>query len=175
MIGKDEVLETIEMLQSEHLDVRAVNMGIDLFDCADRDIERACRLSKEKIVKHAAPLVRACESVSRRYGIPIVNRRVAVSPAADVMAGHGGDELVRFAHALDEAAEEAGVDFIGGYSALVHKGMTASDQALIETLPDVLSQTSRVCASVNVATTRTGPASISSPRAITASGSPEPP
>lgn len=156
MIGREEILQTIEMLQSEHLDVRAVNMGIDLFDCADRDIDRTCALIKEKIVRHASPLLEACRKISCRYGIPIVNKRVAVSPIADVAAGHGIDGLLQVAHALDEAATEAGIDFIGGYSALVQKGMTLSDRALIESLPDVLSQTSKLCASVNAASTRAG-------------------
>ena len=156
MPGFEETFQTIEMLQSEHLDVRAVNMGIDLFDCADRNIDTVCRLVKEKIVKHASPLLGACQKISRRYGIPVVNKRVSVSPIADVMAGHDIDDLVQLAHALDEAANEAGIDFIGGYSALVQKGMTVSDRALIESLPEVLSQTSRVCASVNAASTRAG-------------------
>lgn len=156
MPGYADTFQTIEMLQSEHLDVRAVNMGIDLFDCADRNVDEVCRRVKEKIVRHASPLDGACQTISRRYGIPIVNRRVSISPAADVMAGHGIDGLVRLAHTLDEAAKEAGVDIIGGYSALVQKGMTISDRALIESLPEVLSQTSRVCASINAASTRAG-------------------
>lgn len=152
----EDILQTIQMLQSEHLDVRAVNMGIDLFDCTDRDIDRACRLIKEKIISRAAGLRAACDSVSRRYGIPIVNKRISISPVADVMAGHSRDGLLQLAHTLDEAAEEIGVDFIGGYSALVQKGMTESDRALIESLPDVLSDTSRLCASVNAASTKAG-------------------
>ncbi|MCL5105736.1 MAG: PFL family protein [Armatimonadetes bacterium] len=156
MIGLEDTLQTIEMLQNEHLDVRAVNMGVDLFDCADRDIDRACALVKAKIVRCASPLVSACHTISRRYGIPIVNKRVAVSPIADVMAGHGKDGLLRVAHTLDEAAREAGVDFIGGYSALVQKGMTVSDRDLIESLPEVLSQTSQLCASINAASTKAG-------------------
>ncbi len=152
----DDIFRTIEMLQSEHLDVRAVNMGIDLFDCADRDIDKACRLVKEKIIRCASPLLGACKKISRRYGIPIVNKRVAISPIADVMAGHDVNALIQLAHSLDEAAEQAGIDFIGGYSALVHKGMTSADRALIESLPEVLSQTKRICASVNAASTRAG-------------------
>ncbi|MGQ9455673.1 MAG: PFL family protein [Armatimonadota bacterium] len=152
----EDILQTVEMLQSEHLDVRAVSLGIDLFDCADRDIDRACRLAREKIVAKAESLVRVCEAVSKRYGIPIVNKRVAVSPVADVMAGHSSEGLVQFAHALDEVAGEVGIDFIGGYSALVHKSMTVSDRRLIETLPEVLSDTTRLCASVNAASTKSG-------------------
>ncbi|MCE5199413.1 MAG: PFL family protein [Armatimonadota bacterium] len=156
MIGLDETLQIIEMLQNEHLDVRAVNMGVDLFDCADRDLDRSCRLIKEKIVRYASPLIGVCQSISRRYGIPIVNKRVAVSPIADVMAGHDRDGLLQVAHTLDEAAELAGIDIIGGYSALVQKGMTVADRALIESLPDVLSQTTRLCTSVNAASTKAG-------------------
>lgn len=156
MIGREDVLQTIEMLQNEHLDVRAVTMGIDLFDCADRDISRACKLVREKIVRFASPMVSACHLISRRYGIPIVNKRVAVSPIAAVMAGHVTDELVQVSHALDEAAVEAGVDFIGGYTALVQKGMTISDKTLIESIPEVLSETSHLCASVNAASTKAG-------------------
>jgi uncharacterized protein (UPF0210 family) len=156
MIGLNETLEIIEMLQSENLDVRAVNMGVDLFDCADRDIDKACKLIREKIVTCAKPLLPACNKISARYGIPIVNKRVAISPIADVMAGHGKDELLQVAHTLDEAAEEAGIDIIGGYSAMVQKGMTISDRALIESLPSVLSQTKRLCASVNAASTKAG-------------------
>lgn len=156
MIGLDEILQTVEMLQNEHLDVRAVNMGVDLFDCADRDTERACQLAKAKIVRCASPLVHICDSISQRYGIPIVNKRVAVSPVADVFAGHDKEAFVQFAHALDEAATEAGIDFIGGYSALVQKGMTVSDRALIESLPDVFSETRRVCGSINAASTKAG-------------------
>lgn len=156
MIGLDETLQIIEMLQSEKLDVRAVNMGIDLFDCADRNIDTACRLIREKIVTYAKPLIPACRTISARYGIPIVNKRVAISPIADVMAGHGKDDLLQVAHTLDKAAGEAGIDIIGGYSAMVQKGMTVSDRALIESLPDVLSQTTRLCASVNAASTKAG-------------------
>ncbi|MCE5322899.1 PFL family protein [bacterium] len=156
MIGLDETLQIIEMLQSEKLDVRAVNMGIDLFDCADRNIDTACKLIREKIVTHAKPLVPACRMISARYGIPIVNKRVAISPIADVMAGHNKDDLLQVAHTLDKAAEEAGIDIIGGYSAMVQKGMTVSDKALIESLPEVLSKTSRLCASVNAASTKAG-------------------
>lgn len=156
MIGREEIVGTIEMLQSEHLDVRAVTMGISLFDCADRDISRACEMVKSKILSAAAPLVRVCDTISRRYGIPIVNKRVAVSPIAEVMAGHGRAELAQVARTVDDAAREAGIDFVGGYSALVQKGMTASDKTLIESLPEVLSETSRVCASINAASTKAG-------------------
>ena len=155
-MDRDETFQIIDMLQDEHLDVRAVNMGIDLFDCSDRDIDHSCRLIREKIIRNASPLIGICQSISRRYGIPVVNKRVSVSPIADVMAGHGKDSLLQAAHTLDEAAGEAGIDIIGGYSALAQKGMTVSDRALIESLPDVLSQTTRLCASINAASTKAG-------------------
>lgn len=155
-MGRGETFELIDMLQNEHLDVRAVNMGIDLFDCSDRDIDRACKLVKNKILSCASPLVGVCNSISRRYGIPVVNKRVSVSPIADAMAGHTKEELLQVAMTMDEAASEAGIDIIGGYSALCQKGMSISDRALIESLPDVLSQTTRVCASINAASTKAG-------------------
>lgn len=153
---RNETLQIIDMIQDEHLDVRAVNMGIDLFDCADRNIDVACKLMKEKIVSNAAPLIQICNSISRRYGIPIVNKRVSVSPIADVMAGHNIDSLLQAAHTLDEAAEEAGIDIIGGYSAMTQKGMSAADRMLIKSLPMVLSQTNRLCSSINAASTKAG-------------------
>ena len=156
MIATGDIVSTINMIQNEKLDVRAVNMGIDLFDCSDRDINTACRLAREKIVSLASPLVSTCDRISRKYEIPIVNKRVALSPIGDVMSGHGIDELIRFAHVLNDAAAEAGIDIIGGYSAMVQKGMTTTDRALIESLPFVLSETQRLCSSVNAATTKAG-------------------
>ena len=126
------------MIQDEKLDVRAVNMGIDLFDCSDRDIKTACRLAREKILKYASPLVKTCDKISEKYEIPIVNKRVAVSPVGDVMSGHNIDELILFAQTLNDAAGEAGIDIIGGYSAMVQKGMTNTDKDLIKSLPFVL-------------------------------------
>ncbi|MBR4748383.1 MAG: PFL family protein [Abditibacteriota bacterium] len=156
MIATVDIMSTIQMIQNEKLDVRAVNMGIDLFDCSDRDINTACRLMREKIVRLAEPLPRICDHISRKYGIPVVNRRVAVSPVADVLSGHGIDELAKFADTMNSAAEEAGIDIIGGYSAMVQKGMTDTDKALIESLPRVLSETGRLCSSVNAASTKAG-------------------
>lgn len=144
------------MFQDEKLDVRAVNMGIDLFECSDRDINTACDLAREKILRLASPLVDTCNKISEKYEIPIVNKRVAVSPVGDVLAGHGIADLIKFAHTLNDAAAEAGIDIIGGFTALVHKGMTHTDKALIESLPYVLSETERLCSSVNAATTKAG-------------------
>ena len=156
MIATGDIVSTINMIQNEMLDVRAVNMGIDLFDCSDRDINTACNLAREKIIKLASPLISTCDKISRKYEIPIVNKRVALSPIGDVMSGHGIEELIKFANTLNDAAAEAGIDIIGGYSAMVQKGMTNTDRALIESLPHVLSQTSRLCSSVNAASTKAG-------------------
>ncbi len=156
MPSKEHILATVRMLQEEHLDVRAVTLGVDLCDCADRDARRMCRLIRDKLLRKAGSMVNVCEQVSRKYGIPVVNRRLAVSPVANVAAGHGPEEMLQVAHALDAAAAEAGVDFVGGYSAMVQKGLTDSERTLIGTLPEALSQTSRVCASVNAASSRAG-------------------
>lgn len=156
MINSNEIIQTISMIQDEKLDVRAVNMGIDLFDCSDRDINTACRLAREKILRLASPLVSTCDRIAEKYEIPIVNKRVAVSPVGDVLAGHGTDELIKFAHTLNDAAKDAGIDIIGGFSAMVQKGMSNTDKALIESLPFVLSETERLCTSVNAASTKAG-------------------
>lgn len=156
MPGRDWILSTVEMLQHEHLDVRAVTMGVDLSDCADRNIETLCRLVREKLGRVAGGLVQACEQVAATYGIPVVNKRLSISAASAITAGHTQDELLEFASTLDTAAEEIGIDFIGGFSAMVHKGITEADRTLIESLPAVLSQTARVCASVNAASSRSG-------------------
>jgi len=144
------------MLQNEHLDVRAVTLGIDLFSCADRDPETLCRLAREKILRHAGGIQEACQRAVERYGIPIVNRRIALSPVAPLVAEHEPETLLRFARMLDAVAEEAGVDFIGGWTAHVQKGMTLASRALIDSLPDVLSETTHLCASVNAASSHAG-------------------
>lgn len=156
MLRTDEILSTVQMLQQEHLDVRSVTLGINLLDCASPNLELLCRKIQERIRSRAEGLVATCRRISARYGIPIVNCRLAVSPIAVVAAGHGVQGLVEVAKALDQAAEEVGVDFLGGYTALVHKGMNRSDRALIESLPIALSETEHVCASVNAASTHAG-------------------
>ncbi|NLC57197.1 MAG: PFL family protein [Armatimonadetes bacterium] len=156
MLPAENILTTVRMLQDEHLDVRAVTLGIDLFPCADRDPDTLCRLARERILRCAGGIQEACQRTAQRYGIPIVNRRIAISPAADLLAGHSPEALLHFAQMLDAVAEETGVDFIGGYSAQVQKGMTSSDRALIESLPAVLSDTTHVCASVNAASSHAG-------------------
>lgn len=152
----EDILSTLRMVKQENLDVRTVTMGINLAPCTDRDPERFCRNIHERIVAAAARLKETCQTVAARYGIPIINRRLSVTPIARVASGHNVETLCAVADTLDRAAAEVGVDLIGGFSALVHGGMTASAHQLLESLPRVLSTTQRVCASVNVATTRSG-------------------
>lgn len=154
--SSQEILETIRMVQMDNLDIRTITMGISLRDCAHPDLKVSARKAYDKICRLARNLVRAGEEIERDYGIPIINKRISVTPVALVAESSEGTEYAPFAEALDRAAREVGVNFLGGYSALVHKGMTQGDQALIESIPEALSVTERVCASVNVATTRTG-------------------
>jgi uncharacterized protein (UPF0210 family) len=156
MLSDREVLSTLEMLRNEHLDVRTVTMGISLLDCASHDEDRFREQIHAKISTLARDLVRICDEVGDKYGIPVVNKRIAVSPMAVAGAPFSSGQLVNIAHTLDMSAEEVSVDFIGGFSALVEKGFTKSDLALIEAIPEALSKTERVCASVNVASTRAG-------------------
>jgi uncharacterized protein (UPF0210 family) len=156
MIRTDPIFDTIRMFQEEHLDVRAVTLGLDLQDCSSPVGQHLRDKVHAKIVGHAGGLVRATADIERRFGIPIVNRRIAVSPIAAVAAGHGAVELVRVATTLDRAAAEVGVDLLGGFSALVHKHSTPTARALVDCLPEALSTTGRVCASLNVASTRAG-------------------
>ncbi|MGE4298949.1 MAG: PFL family protein [Desulfovibrionaceae bacterium] len=156
MLTEREVLSTMEMLRNEHLDVRTVTLGISLFDCADSDFSRFEAKVRTKIGHLAAHLVQVCDEVGEKYGIPVVNKRISVSPMAVVCAGFGPDDMVRAAQVLDAAAENAGVNFLGGFGALVEKGMTPGDAALIEALPEALAVTGRVCASINVASSRAG-------------------
>jgi len=155
-ITAEEILETVRMIQAENLDVRAVTMGISLGDCAGRDVDDVCRRVYEKIVASAAELVPVARSLQRKYGIPIVNRRISVTPIAHVLGSDDPEAFVKVAHALDAAAEAIGVDFIGGFSALVQKGFTKTDEALITAIPEAISSTQAVCSSVNVASTRAG-------------------
>ena len=156
MITDREVIATFEMLRNEHLDVRTVTLGISLFDCAGHDLERFRENVRAKIRRLARDLVAVCDEVGVRYGIPVVNKRIAVSPIAAAAGAFGPEEMVAVARTLDEAAEETGIDFIGGFGALVEKGFTRGDRALIEAIPEALATTGRVCSSVNVASTRAG-------------------
>ena len=156
MLHPQEILSTLDMLRHEHLDVRTVTLGINLFDCARQDPVRACATMRRKIRDKARHLVSVCDEVGDKYGIPVVNKRIAVSPIAAAAAPLDAEGMLRVAHTLDEAAEASRVDFIGGFSALVEKGIAAGDQALMDALPRALAETGRVCASVNVASTRAG-------------------
>ena len=155
-ITAQEILETVNMIRSENLDVRAVTMGISLDDCSERDARRTAERVHAKIVRRAGRLVAVADELQEKYGVPIVNKRVSVTPVADVAGSDDPAAHVEIAHAMDAAAEEVGIDFIGGFSALVQKGFTRSDAALIEAIPEAIGSTRRVCSSVNVASTRAG-------------------
>jgi uncharacterized protein len=154
----EEIVETIRMVQMENLDIRTITMGISLRDCAHPDLETAARKAYDKICRLAGRLVAVGDEIESEYGIPIVNKRISVTPVALVAesSGGGAEDYVRFAEHLDRAAREVGVNFLGGYSALVHKGATPGDRKLIASIPQALATTERVCASVNVGTTRAG-------------------
>ena len=154
MIHTSEILETLRMIDREKLDVRTITMGISLFQCAHADIHALAQRCYDHITRKAEHLVRVGEEIEREFGVPIVNKRISVTPAA-LLTGAAKDPLP-LARALDRAATETGVDFIGGYSALVQKDMTGADRALIQSIPEALSTTKFLCSSVNVASTRAG-------------------
>ena len=156
MINRSEILQTIAMIDQQHLDIRTITMGISLLDCADTDIDRSCTKVYDKICRLAGNLVRTGEDIEAEFGIPIVNKRVSVTPISLVAAGTGAQSYVPYARALDRAAHEIGVNFLGGFSALVHKGMTEADRVLIASIPEALAETELVCSSVNVGSTRAG-------------------
>lgn len=156
MINVHDILETIRMIQDECLDIRTITMGISLLDCIDTDIDRACEKVYEKIVSRAAQLVPTGQKIEKEYGIPIINKRISVTPIAMLAAACPGQNPVKFAKALQRAADTCGVNFIGGYSALVHKGFSAGDMALIESIPEALDVTQNICSSVNIGSTKSG-------------------
>ena len=156
MINSGDILETIKMIREENLDIRTVTMGISLFDCISDDPKRLEEKVYDKITTTAKNLVSVCEELERTYGIPIVNKRVSVTPISLVGAGLSPDGFVRLAKVLDKAARELGVNFIGGFSALVQKGEVRGAKNLIEAIPEALASTDRVCSSVNVASTKAG-------------------
>ena len=155
MLNVTDIMETIRMIQDENLDIRTVTMGISLLSCCDGDIGRSCEKIYDKITSCARDLVKVGEDIEGEYGIPIINKRIAVTPVAMLLAASGGDP-VRYALTLERAAREVGVNFLGGYSALVHKGFAAGDMELIRSIPQALAETEHICASVNVGSTRTG-------------------
>lgn len=155
MINTSDILETIHMIQDECLDIRTITMGISLIDCADTDINKSCDKIYDKICRKAEKLVSTGEDIEKHYGIPIINKRVSVTPIA-IMAGVSGSDPIKYALTLEKAAQTIGVNFIGGYSALVQKGFSAGDLELIESIPQALAQTEHICSSVNIGSTKAG-------------------
>jgi uncharacterized protein (UPF0210 family) len=154
----NQILETIRMVEEENLDIRTITMGISLLDCMDADVDAACEKIYQKITTRAKDLVKVGEAIEMEYGIPIINKRISVTPIAIVASASRAtaEECVKFAKTLDRAAQTVGVNFIGGYSALVEKGYQGADRALIESIPQALAETSFVCSSVNIGSTKTG-------------------
>lgn len=155
LVNYDDVMETISMIQEENLDIRTTTMGISLIDCADSDIDKSCNKIYDKICRRAENLVARADEISNELGIPIVNKRVSVTPISILLGVSGGDP-VKYALTLDKAANSVGIDFIGGYSALVQKGISAGDGELIESIPEALASTNLVCSSVNIGSTKAG-------------------
>lgn len=156
-INPGDILETIKMIQEENLDIRTVTMGISLLDCIDSDIDKSCAKIYEKMMRLASNHVKVGEEIEKRYGIPIINKRLSVTPIAMLAAANkNSGNPVKYAEILDKAARDTGVNYVGGYSALVQKGFSAGDLELINSIPDALSATKRVCSSVNVGSTRAG-------------------
>ncbi|MEY8367181.1 PFL family protein [Anaerovoracaceae bacterium 42-11] len=155
MLNMSDIMETITMIQEENLDIRTITMGISLIDCADSDIEKSCEKVYNKILRLAKDLVKTGEFIEKKYGIPIVNKRISVTPISMLVGVSGGDP-VKYAKTLDKVAHEVGVNFIGGFSALVQKGFSAGDRELIEAIPRALAETELVCSSVNVGSTKAG-------------------
>ncbi len=156
MLNVHDILETITMIQDECLDIRTITMGISLLDCIDTDIDRACEKVYNKIVRCAHDLVPVGQQIEKEYGIPIINKRISVTPIAMLAAACPGQDPVKFALALQKAADTCGVNFIGGYSALVHKGFSAGDMELIKSIPEALDLTQNICSSVNIGSTKSG-------------------
>lgn len=155
MINTKDIMETIRMIEDENLDIRTITMGLSLLDCADSDIDVSCRKIYEKMTRKAERLVPVGEEIERTYGIPIINKRISVTPIALLAAVSGGDP-VKYAKTLEKVSQAVGVNFIGGFSALVHKGFAAGDRELIAAIPEALAVTDHVCSSVNVGSTKAG-------------------
>ncbi len=155
MLNTKNILETIRMIDEENLDIRTITMGISLLDCADSEAERSCGKIYDKICRLAERLVPVGIEIEKTYGIPIINKRISVTPISMLVAASGGDPVM-YARTLEKAAVTVGVNFIGGYSALVHKGFAAGDKELIHSIPEALTVTERVCSSVNIGSTKAG-------------------
>ena len=156
LLNQNEIMQTIQMIDQQHLDVRTITMGISLLSCAHSDVNTACDKIYDKITKYAEKLVQTGEDIEKEFGIPIVNKRISVTPIALVAAAAETENYTPFALALDRAAKACGVNFISGFSALVQKGMTLADRRLIASIPEALASTDIVCASVNVGSTKAG-------------------
>ena len=156
MLNQSDILQTLDMIDKRHLDIRTITMGINLLDCADTDVDRCAEKSYEKITRRAENLVQVGQDIEWEFGIPIVNKRISVTPMALVGNACKSDSLVPLAIAMDRAAKEVGVNFIGGFSALVQKGCTEADWKLIRSIPEAMAATERVCASVNIGSTKAG-------------------
>lgn len=155
MLEIRDILETVRMIENENLDIRTITMGISLLDCCDDNIDRSCEKVYEKIARRAENLVKTGEEIEREYGIPIINKRVSVTPIAMILAASGGDPL-KYAKTLERAVDTIGVNFLGGYSALVQKGFAAGDYELIKSIPEALDITDHICSSVNIGSTKAG-------------------
>ena len=155
MLSKNEIIETVNMVEKEHLDIRTITMGISLLPCVREDLRAIADAVYERICRKAENIVAVADDLSKTYGIPIINKRVSVSPVSLIAAPFGGDGVI-IAKALDRAAKALGIDFLGGYSALVQKGMTSYERTFIESIPEALSTTERLCSSVNVGSSKTG-------------------
>lgn len=155
MLNRKEILETIDMVEKEHFDVRTITMGISLFPCIRDSAKETARLCYDRICKKAENIVKVAEDLGSEYGIPIINKRVSITPASLLTSSFCGQEVV-LAKALDNAAKTVGVDFLGGYSALVHKGMTSYEKSFIQSIPEALAITDRMCSSVNVGSSKAG-------------------
>ncbi len=155
MINLKDIMETVNMIRQDNLDIRTITMGISLLDCADSDAKTACDKIYEKMTRLAGNLVKTGMDIESEYGIPIINKRISVTPIAMVAAASGGDPVM-YAKTLQRVADTTGVNFIGGYSALVHKGFSAGDLRLIESIPEALDITNNICSSVNIGSTKAG-------------------
>ena len=156
MLRSDQILATVEMIQKENLDVRTVTMGINLLDCRGVDVAETCANIEKKISDYAGDFVPTCDSISRNLGIPVVNKRISVTPVAFVGSGYDSTGFIEIAKSLDRAATAVGIDIIGGFSAQVEKGLTATDREYIKAIPEALAQTEKVCASINIGTSQKG-------------------
>lgn len=155
MLNLNDIMETVTMISHENLDIRTITMGISLLDCADSDVDKSCRKIYDKITRLAGNLVKVGCDIQSEYGIPIINKRISVTPISMLLAVSGGDPI-KYAKILESAAKATGVNFIGGYSALVHKGFSAGDTELIKSIPQALASTENVCSSINIGSTKSG-------------------